>query len=405
MPNINKKPSVIVIGGAGHIGLPLSLCIAKEGFPVSIYDLNKEILKKINDGIFPYKEEGEKYLLKKILKKKNFSISSHISEIKKKNIIIICIGTPIDEYMNPVHSVIKECIDQILPYLEKDQLIILRSSVSPKTTEWVSKYINNKKRGIDIAYCPERVVQGETIKEIREIPQIIGTFNEKAFTKALKIFSKISKKVVKATPLEAELSKLFCNAYRYIEFSISNQFYLISEAAGIDYKKINKIMKKDYSRASNIPSAGFSAGPCLFKDTMQLASFFKNQFSLGQQAMLVNEGLVLSLSEKISKNFDISKLNIGLLGMAFKADSDDIRDSLSYKLKKKLEIDAKKILATDPYVKIDENLKPIEEVINKSNLIILCSPHKIYKKLNLKGKSVIDIWGFLSSKKNNCKFI
>ena len=121
--------------------------------------------------------------------------------------------------------------------------------------------------------------------------------------------------------------------------------------------------------------------------------------------MLVNEGLVLSLSEKISKNFDISKLNIGLLGMAFKADSDDIRDSLSYKLKKKLEIDAKKILATDPYVKIDENLKPIEAVINKSNLIILCSPHKIYKKLNLKGKSVIDIWGFLSSKKNNCKFI
>ena len=404
MPNINKKPSVIVIGGAGHIGLPLSLCIAKEGFPVSIYDLNKEILKKINDGIFPYKEEGGRYLLKKILKKKNFSISSQISEIKKKNIIIICIGTPIDEYMNPVHSVIKECIDQILPYLEKDQLIILRSSVSPKTTEWVSKYINNKKKGIDVVYCPERVVQGETIKEIREIPQIIGAFNQKAFTKALKIFSKISKKVVKATPLEAELSKLFCNAYRYIEFSISNQFYLISEAAGIDFKEIYKIMKKDYSRASNIPSAGFSAGPCLFKDTMQLASFFKNEFSLGQQAMLVNEGLVLSLSEKIAENFDISKLNIGLLGMAFKADSDDIRDSLSYKLKKKLEIDAKKVLTTDPYVKIDENLMPLNEVINKSNLLILCAPHKSYKKINLKGKPVIDVWGFLSNKKNNCKF-
>ena len=88
MPNINKKPSVIVIGGAGHIGLPLSLCIAKEGFPVSIYDLNKEILKKINDGIFPYKEQGGKYLLKKILKKKNFSISSHISEIKKKILLL-----------------------------------------------------------------------------------------------------------------------------------------------------------------------------------------------------------------------------------------------------------------------------------------------------------------------------
>ena len=404
MANINKKPSVIVIGGAGHIGLPLSLCIAKEGFPVSIYDINNENLKKIDSGIFPYKEEGGRQLLRKILKKKNFSITKQISEIKKRKIIIICIGTPIDEYMNPVHSVIKKCVDEILPFLAKDQLIILRSSVSPKTTEWVSKYINNKKKGIDVVYCPERVVQGETIKEIREIPQIIGAFNQKAFTKALKIFSKISKKVVKATPLEAELSKLFCNAYRYIEFSISNQFYLISEAAGIDFKEIYKIMKKDYSRASNIPSAGFSAGPCLFKDTMQLASFFKNEFSLGQQAMLVNEGLVLSLSEKIAENFDISKLNIGLLGMAFKADSDDIRDSLSYKLKKKLEIDAKKVLTTDPYVKIDENLMPLNEVINKSNLLILCAPHKSYKKINLKGKPVIDVWGFLSNKKNNCKF-
>ena len=402
---MTKKPSVIVIGGAGHIGLPLSLCIAKEGFPVSIYDINKENLKKIDDGIFPYKEEGGKNLLNKILKKKIFSISNHISEIKKKDIIIICIGTPIDEYMNPIHSVIKECIDHILPYLSKGQLIILRSSVSPNTTEWLNKYVAKRKKDVDIVYCPERVVQGKAIKEIKEVPQIIGFFNEKAFIKASRIFSKISKKIVKASPIEAELSKLFCNAYRYIEFSISNQFYQISSAAGASYKKINEIMKQDYSRANNIPSAGFSAGPCLLKDTMQLTSFYKNQFSIGHQAMLVNEGLVLFLREKITKDFKISKLKIGLLGMAFKADSDDIRDSLSYKLKKELEINAKDVLTTDPYVNVDKNLKPLNEVINKSNLIILCSPHNIYKKLNLKGKSVIDVWGFLSSKKNNCKFI
>jgi len=402
---MTKKPSVIVIGGAGHIGLPLSLCIANENFPISIYDINKENLKKIKEGIFPYKEEGGKNLLNKILKKKIFSISNHISEIKKKDIIIICIGTPIDEYMNPIHSIIKECIDHILPYLSKGQLIILRSSVSPNTTEWLNKYIAKRKKDVDIVYCPERVVQGKAIKEIKEVPQIIGFFNEKAFIKASKIFSKISKKIVKASPIEAELSKLFCNAYRYIEFSISNQFYQISSAAGASYKKINEIMKQDYSRANNIPSAGFSAGPCLLKDTMQLTSFYKNQFSIGHQAMLVNEGLVLFLREKITKAFKISKLKIGLLGMAFKADSDDIRDSLSYKLKKELEINAKDVLTTDPYVNVDKNLKPLNEVINKSNLIILCSPHNIYKKLNLKGKSVIDVWGFLSSKKNNCKFI
>ena len=402
---MTKKPSVIVIGGAGHIGLPLSLCIANENFPITIYDINKENLKKIKEGIFPYKEEGGKNLLNKILKKKIFSISNHISEIKKKDIIIICIGTPIDEYMNPIHSVIKECIDHILPYLSKGQLIILRSSVSPNTTEWLNKYIAKRKKDVDIVYCPERVVQGKAIKEIKEVPQIIGFFNEKAFIKASKIFSKISKKIVKASPIEAELSKLFCNAYRYIEFSISNQFYQISSAAGASYKKINEIMKQDYSRANNIPSAGFSAGPCLLKDTMQLTSFYKNQFSIGHQAMLVNEGLVLFLREKITKTFKISKLKIGLLGMAFKADSDDIRDSLSYKLKKELEINAKDVLTTDPYVNVDKNLKPLNEVINKSNLIILCSPHNIYKKLNLKGKSVIDVWGFLSSKKNNCKFI
>ena len=96
--------------------------------------------------------------------------------------------------MNPVHSVIKECIDQILPYLEKDQLIILRSSVSPKTTEWVSKYINNKKKGIDVVYCPERVVQGLAIKELPKLPQIISGLSKKSISVSQILFKTICKK-------------------------------------------------------------------------------------------------------------------------------------------------------------------------------------------------------------------
>jgi UDP-N-acetyl-D-mannosaminuronic acid dehydrogenase len=170
---------------------------------------------------------------------------------------------------------------------------------------------------------------------------------------------------------------------------------MLADKAGLDFNKIRKITKDGYPRAESMPSAGFAAGPCLLKDTMQLLSFSRNNFSLGNSSMLVNEGLVLYLIDKLEKKYNLKTKKVGLLGMAFKAESDDTRSSLSYKMKKFLSTKVKKIICTDPFVKTDKNLSSLENTIKESDILILCVPHKKYKKLNIKNKEVIDIWGYI----------
>jgi UDP-N-acetyl-D-mannosaminuronic acid dehydrogenase len=200
---------------------------------------------------------------------------------------------------------------------------------------------------------------------------------------------------VELTPIEAEFAKLFGNAYRYIEFAATNQFYLIAQSAGVDYQRILAAMKHNYPRAKNIPKPGYAAGPCLMKDTMQLTAFARNEFSLGNAAMLVNEGLPLHVIGDLRRRLDLSKMTVGLLGMAFKSEIDDVRASLSYKFKKVLNGFAHEVLTTDPFVTADPDLLPLDEVIARSDVLILCTPHISYKSVDFKGKPVVDVWGLL----------
>jgi len=238
-------------------------------------------------------------------------------------------------------------------------------------------------------------VQGHGIKELKETPQIISGATPAAEQEAAKLFSAIASELVTVTPREAEFAKLFNNAYRYIEFATANQFYLIAKSAGLDYRRIDDAMKRNYPRAGSIPTPGFAAGPCLFKDTMQLAAFAQNQFSLGNAAMLVNEGLVLHVVADLARRFDLTRMTVGLLGMAFKADIDDTRASLSYKFKKALLSQAAAVVTTDPFVTTDPELRALDEVIARSDLLVLCAPHSAYRDLDFAGKPVVDVWGFL----------
>jgi UDP-N-acetyl-D-mannosaminuronic acid dehydrogenase len=262
---------------------------------------------------------------------------------------------------------------------------------------WLDHYFSSKGREMTVAFCPERVVQGFAIDELQKLPQIVSGTTRKAEEAAAQLFGLITPEVVRLQPMEAEFAKLFNNAYRYIQFATTNQFFMIANSAGVDYNRILWGMKKDYPRAGDVPGAGLAAGPCLFKDTMQLAAFSDNQFSLGHAAMAINEGLVLYLVDQLKKKYSLKKLTVGLLGMAFKANSDDTRASLSYKLKKILEFHAKKVLATDPHVTTDLALSPLKQVVAQSDLLILCVPHKAYKNLDTEKKPVVDIWGFFGN--------
>jgi len=385
-----------VVGGAGHVGVPLVLAFAEAGYRVNVHDLNRNALATLQSGRLPFIEYGGEELLVRALKKDRLVFTSSPADISPTAPVIVTIGTPIDEFLNPVRKVVQDCIDALLPHLADGQLLVLRSTVFPGTTDWLHAYLRHKNRDLKLAFCPERMVQGHGIKELKETPQIISGTTPAAAEEASKLFSAIAPELIRVTPREAEFAKLLSNAYRYIEFATANQFYLITKAAGIDYRKVFEAMKRNYPRARNIPTPGFAAGPCLVKDTMQLAAFAQNQFSLGNAAMLVNEGLALHICDDLRRRYDLSRMTVGLLGMAFKADIDDTRASLSYKFKKALASLCETVLTTDPFVTTDPELLALDDVIRRSDLLILCAPHSTYRDLDFGGKPVVDVWGFLT---------
>ena len=245
---------------------------------------------------------------------------------------------------------------------------------------------------MDVAFCPERILEGHAMTELYSLPQIIGTRNESARARAAELFGVLADKLVFTTPEEAELAKLFTNVWRYVKFATVNQFYMIANERGLDFERIRQAITQDYQRATDMPRAGFAAGPCLFKDTMQLGAFNDNNFALGHAAMLVNEGLPLHVVSQLEKRFDLSQMTVGILGMAFKGGSDDTRESLSYKIKRILRFKAKDVLTTDPYVSTDPELVGLEQVLKQSDLIIVATPHADYRGLDF-NVPVADVWG------------
>ena len=390
----NEQYDVCVVGGAGHVGLPLALVFANHGKRTLIYDLNAGVMGRIQGGEVPFMEDGGEEHLKAALESGNLFFTNDAAQVGRASTLIITIGTPVDEFLNPVYEAMSKCIDAFVPHLSDDQLVILRSTVPPGVTDWLHRYLKEKGVSAKLAFCPERVVQGKAIAEIQSLPQIVSGATADAEDAAADLFAGLGAKIVRMKPMEAEFAKLFCNAYRYINFAITNQFYMMVESAGMDYDRVLQGMKQDYDRMAGLPPAGLAAGPCLFKDTLQLCSFYENQFSLGFDAMMVNEGLPLFMVRNIEKEHNLLESTVGLLGMAFKPNSDDTRSSLSYKLKKILHPRAKRVICTDPHVTTDPSLLSLEETIEQSDILILCVPHAAYRELDLKGKPVVDIWNF-----------
>ena len=382
---------ICVIGGAGHVGAPLGLALSSKGYNVVLIDKNQKNINKINNGIMPFVEDGCQKLLKKMTYKKKIFATNQLNEVRKCKYIIVCIGTPINKKFKPDLKKFFDFFYSVKKYLNKNHIVIIRSSIYPGVSEKIFNII--KKHCKNLSYCPERIAQGKSLIELPKLSQIISGKNIKAKEESGKIFKKICRKIIYTKIIEAELIKLFSNAYRYINFSISNQFYLICKDQGLDFFKIRNFMKESYKRNENIPMAGFTAGPCLLKDTMQLSSFYNHRFPLFHSAMSVNEGLPQFIIKKLSEKYNLKKKIVGVLGLSFKAENDDIRDSLSIKLLKKLKSKKIKTLQSDEYYEDKKNVNK-NMLIKKSDIIIIATPHKAYKNLKInKKKILIDIWG------------
>jgi UDP-N-acetyl-D-mannosaminuronic acid dehydrogenase len=388
---------VVVLGGGGHVGLPLSLAFAKAGMRVGIYDTNQATLDRIASGEMPFLETGADELLAEILPTGRLTFGSTGALIEQTDNLVVVIGTPVDEFLGPSMTVFEKAVDQIAPYLRRGALVALRSTVYPGTTSYVAQHLADRGCVVDVAFCPERIAEGHALEELHTLPQIIGADDDRAAERATALFGKLASKTIRTTTKEAELAKLFTNTWRYMKFAVANQFFMIADQAGVDYTNVLRAIREDYPRATDLPGPGFAAGPCLFKDTMQLSAFTADHFPLGQAAMQVNEGLPAYIVSALERRYGgLKGKTVGILGMAFKAESDDPRASLSYKLRKLLAWAGATVVCTDPYVK-DDRLVSLDTVLKESDILILGAPHKPYRSLEVGGKDVVDVWGALGA--------
>ncbi len=385
------KRDLVIVGGLGHVGLPLGLVFADRGLTVTLLDINGDAVARLQDGQMPFHEQGAAEVLARV--NGTFLTATTDPEVlSESEHVVVVIGTPVDEHLNPDPSSVSKTVSELGPYFVDGQLLVLRSTLYPGTTALVERTLDRLGMRIDVAFCPERIAEGRAMSELYELPQIVSARTDTALDRAEKLFRNLASQTIRLTPEEAELAKLFTNTWRYIKFATANQLFMMATDFDLDYDRIRHAVTLDYPRAADLPRAGFAAGPCLLKDTMQLAAFNNNNFVLGHAAMQINEGLPLYIVSRLEKLYPLSEMTVGILGMAFKEESDDIRSSLSYKLKRILRYKTRRVLCHDPFVSNDTELVELEDALEQSDLLLLATPHRVYDDITTE-TPVIDIWG------------
>ncbi len=385
-----REGCLAIMGGCGHVGLPLGLAFAHQGYRVLLVDTSASRVAQVNAGKMPFHEDDAETHLRQALDAGLLEATTDMAAMQRASTVIVTIGTPVDKYLDPSVRAFDEAIEAFLTVVCPGQLLVLRSTVFPGVTDRLTRHLAQTGRSdVDLAYCPERIVQGKSLVELSQLPQLVAGATPRAADRAAELFRAICPKVLFLRPIEAELAKLFCNAWRYINFAISNQFYLMARHFGADFDAIYHALREDYPRMRSFSRAGFAAGPCLVKDTMQLGAFNQGSFVLGQAAMMINEGLPYLVVQDVKRTYPLAEMTVGILGMAFKPNNDDARDSLSYKLRKVLRLECRRVLATDPYVP-DPELTPLEQVLAEADLLIVGTPHDCYRGRTYR-QPVIDI--------------
>ena len=381
---------VVVVGGCGRVGLPLGIALAQAGLRTTAFDINPAAVDLVNGGTMPFDEPDSGWRLNEVRGRGIFDATTDPHVLTLAEHVIVVVGTPVDEHLNPDPQVVRDAIKGFSQHLRDGQLLVLRSTVFPGVTKLVEKFITATGLDVDVSFCPERIAEGKAFVELYELPQIVSARTGRAVERATALFKNIAQEIVELTPEEAELAKLFTNTWRYIRFAAANQLYMIANDYDLDFERIRQGLQYKYPRAADMPGAGLAAGPCLLKDTMQLAAFHENKFTLGHASMMVNEGLPLYIVGRMEQDYDLTDLTVGLLGMAFKAESDDIRSSLSYKMRRILRFKAGDVLCSDPYVD-DPSFVELDEVLERADVIVIGAPHERYKTFTT-AKPVIDIW-------------
>ena len=250
---------VVVIGGCGHVGLPLAVAFASRGLRVGIFDISEPAVACVNSARMPFAEPGAQAPLERAVAAGTLEASTDPAIVSTGEHVVVVIGTPVGENLEPDQSAIPNALQSCAAHLGPGQILILRSTVYPGVTARVEKMIAGLGVDIDVAFCPERIAEGKAMTELFELPQIVSSRTARGLARASELFRALTPTLVPMTPEEAELAKLFTNVWRYIKFATANQLYMMANDRGLDFERIRQGLALDYPRAADMPGAGFAA--------------------------------------------------------------------------------------------------------------------------------------------------
>ena len=377
---MTPQRSISVIG-LGRVGLPLALCFADRGLSVLGVDHDTTILDAIRAGRMPFEEAGTQALLDRVAGTGRLSLSERAADAAQTDDIVITLGTPSFSHLESDLRQVRSAVDDLLPLLRPGQALILRSTIAPGTTEFVAGYLE-KRRGLRagedvfVAHAPERIAAGRFLKEITTLPCIIGGVGEASTERAASTFSLFGAPIVKTTPVQAELAKIWTNILRYTTFALPNLLMMDCDRHGANVFEVIDLINHDYPRGG-IAMPGMTAGTCLRKDFV-----FSEERSNAPGMLLavsrVNEAVPLFLVEGVRRRLGaLSGRKVAVLGLTFKRDTDDERDSLSPKLIRLLERELADVAVCDPHARTPT--QPLAEAVRGASVVIIATNHSEFE--------------------------
>ncbi|MGB9184089.1 MAG: nucleotide sugar dehydrogenase [Solirubrobacteraceae bacterium] len=371
----------ISVIGLGRVGLPLALCFADRGVRVLGVDHDPAILESLRAGRMPFKEAGTQPLLDRVLASGRLEFTDRAADAAQADDIVLTIGTPSFSHVESDLRQVRAAVDDLLPLLRPGHSLILRSTIAPGTTDYVAGYLEKRRSlrvGVDVfvAHAPERIAAGRFLEEISTLPCIIGGVCETSTERAASLFGVFGAPIVRTTPVQAELAKIWTNILRYATFALPNLLMMDCESYGANVFEVIDLINHDYPRGG-IAMPGLTAGTCLRKDFA-----FSEERSHAPGMLLavsrVNEGVPLFLVEGIKRRIgSLSSRKVAVLGLTFKRDTDDERDSLSPKLIRLLERELADVAVCDPHAATPT--QPLADAVRDADVVIVATNHSAFE--------------------------
>jgi UDP-N-acetyl-D-mannosaminuronic acid dehydrogenase len=367
--------------GLGRVGLPLARSFADRGLRVVGVDRDQERLEALRDGRMPFHEHGAEEILARVVASGRLTLSDAVVDAADASHIVLTVGTPSFSHIEIDVSEIRSVLDALLPVLQPGHSVVLRSTIAPGTTDFVAGYLA-KRRGfrigedIYVAHAPERIAAGRFFEEIDTLPCIIGGVGPESGERVGQLFAAFDAPIRQTTPAQAELAKIWTNILRYTHFALPNLLMMDCEQYGANVFEVIDLINRDYPRGG-MAQPGLTAGTCLRKDFA-----FSEERSHAPGMLLavsrVNESVPLFLVEGLKRRLgSVSGRKIAVLGLAFKADTDDERDSLAHKLIRLLERELADVAIHDPMVATPT--QPLEEVVEGAAAIVMATNHSAFR--------------------------